>query len=348
MKRKMTILAALLMSVMMIVVFTACGGSGGGDSEGSGDPTYDLKMATVHPAEHADTIAAQEAADEIAEKTNGDIKITIYPSAQLGDYTQVYEEIMKGTVDMADEPIPTNFDPRMEMLTIPYLTTNYEQAKKVYGEGSYFFELLDKCQGEQGVKLINIFFDGYMGIGTANPIEDPMAIGKKHKELIRVPAMDSYIWTAEAMGFNTTTIAYADLYSALQTGVADGWIGGSAYLNYESFRDVEKYYVDSKYIMELIPVVINKELYDGMPEEYQKIIMEAFAKAAAKTAEQREALDEQAMKDMADMGIEVYQPTQDELDAMKAHFDKTVLPKYNDLLGEDVVQKLLEDVSGTN
>lgn len=45
------------------------------------------------------------------------------------------------------------------------------------------------------------------------------------------------------MGFSETTISYADLYTALQTGVVDGWTGGMPQLNYTDFKDVINHYV---------------------------------------------------------------------------------------------------------
>ena len=349
MKKKLLL---IVLSIMVVLAFTACGGGSSSD-EGSGGgaaagQTFELKLADVYPEDHADTIACRAAVEEIEEKTGGAVKIKVYPANQLGDASQVYEEIRKGTIDMMLGTLPTTFDSRMEMLTIPYLVTNYDQAKKTFLEGSYFYDQLNTIQNELDVELINIFMDGFMGVGATKPLEDPMDFTKKHKELIRVPAMDSYIWTAQGMGYNTTTIPYADLYSALQTGVADGWIGGSAYVNYESFGDIIKSFCESNYIMELIPIVMNKGTFDSMPEEYQTIIKEAFATQAVKVADDREALDAQAIKDLEKNGAEIYTPSQDELDAMSKHFQEDIWPKYKDVLGEELLNGIMESVQANS
>lgn len=332
------LLCLLCVMLMVTAVLSGCGG-GGGDSE----KTYNFKLSIQYPEDHNDTKSVMRACEAIKEKTNGAVNIKVYPSNQLGDYTQVYEEVMKGTIDMATLTVPTQYDARLEMLTIPYLVTNYEEAKKVFAEGSHFYTQLEGIQQSLGVHTLNIYLDGFMGIGATKPIENVMDFSNAHTQLLRVPAMDSYIWTAKAMGFNTTTIPYADLYSALQTGVADGWIGGSAYVNYTSFRDVLKYFADNRYIHELIVTVINADTFKGLPEEYQQIIADTFAEEAVVVADQREELDAQAMKDMKDMGIEIYVPSQEELDAMAAMFRETVWPKYKDILGEDLLNGLIEE-----
>ena len=134
-----TILACTL--VFSSFALTGCGGSDSGDTAADGSQTYDLRLATLYPADHELTISAQAAADKIEEETGGNVKITIYPSDQLGDYTSVYEEVMKGTIDMTINTMVTTYDSNLEMLTIPYLASSYEEAKEIFcNPDSYFFQ----------------------------------------------------------------------------------------------------------------------------------------------------------------------------------------------------------------
>ena len=343
MKAKRVLL--VMLSIVMIFTLVACGG-GSGESEGDQNPTYDLKLNAQYAADYPDTISLERAAT-IAEKTNGAVNIKIYPSGPMGDYTQVYEEVMKGTIDMASITIPSQFDERLEISIIPYLTTNYDEAKRVFSKGSFFYDTFAEINGDLGVQLLNIYMDGYMGIGAAKldpaTVMDPTV---KKDTLLRCPPLDLYVATAEGMGFRTTTIAYADLYPALQTGVADGWIGGAALINYTGFRDVIKYYVDNKYIHEVVGTIINKELFEGMPEEYQKIIQETFAEEAILIAEEREATDEKAMADLEAAGVNVIVPTQEEMDNMAGYFRENLWPKFEEKFGKDIMDGLKADASG--
>lgn len=334
MKKK--ILAAVL-ACAMVFSFAACGSGGSGGAKGD---TYELKLSSAYPEDHNDTVAAQKAADEIEEKTNGAVKIKVYPANQLGDITQVYEEVMKGTIDMSLAGIPTQFDTKLEIQTIPYMVTNWDQAKETYSQGSVWFDEFNKMNNEIGTEILSCCLDGFMGIGSVKELTDPITINGTHKELLRIPAADTYLSVAQGFGFNTTTIPYADLYSALQTGVADGWIGGSAYVNYESFGDLIKYFADDRYIMEVIPIAINKELFDGMPEEYQTIIREAFTNACNEASDARESLDNEAMDTMEANGATIYRPTQEELDTAAAYFKENVWSRFYDSVGEELLKKL--------
>ena len=65
---------------------------------------------------HYVTAEMQAMADEIAKKTDGDVQITVFPANQLGDYTLIYEDIIRGTVDMCMNSFPSQFDKRLEMV----------------------------------------------------------------------------------------------------------------------------------------------------------------------------------------------------------------------------------------
>ncbi|MDD4160455.1 MAG: C4-dicarboxylate ABC transporter substrate-binding protein, partial [Synergistaceae bacterium] len=58
-----------------------------------------LKFAGQSPPDHFATASMKEIAKEVAQKTNDRIQIKVYPASQLGDYSLVYEELIRGTVE---------------------------------------------------------------------------------------------------------------------------------------------------------------------------------------------------------------------------------------------------------
>lgn len=336
-------------AALMLTLLAGCGGGTtepaeeGGEAAAEGQ-TYNLRLATLYPAEHELTVSAQAACDKIAEETGGAVNIQIYPSDQLGDYTAVYEEVMKGTIDMTINTMVTTYDANLEMLTIPYLASSYAEAKEIFcNPDSYFFQTVKAHQEALNIETLGIYISGAMGIGASKHLDNVMDPTASKTALIRCPSMDSYLWTAEGFGFPTVTIAYSELYSSLQTGVCDGWVGGGAYVNYVSFRDVLDYFCDAQYLYENIVCIMNKDLFDGMPAEYQEIIQNAFTESTYSFTDQMEALDNQAMEDMAAMGIEIYKPTEDEYATMKTYFNENIWPKYENTLDADIYNSLLEN-----
>lgn len=336
----------LICITLVAIVISGCSSNKVEDSASTtGDVTYKLRLAGQHVANFPDTLSLERAAEKIAEKTDGHVQIKVYPANQLGDYIQVYEEVMKGTIDMACITAPSQWDPMAEIGYIPYLVTNYDEGKVVWTEGSYFYNLFDEIQAKAGVKLLAFFPDGFMGVGAAKFNTDKcFDFSMKKDTLLRIPALDSLKIMAETMGFRTTTLPYADLFPALQTGITDGWIGGGPQLNYDSFRDAIKYYIDYNYMNDLVSVFINKKLYDSMPQEYQDVISSVFKEESLALMDQRASLDEQALNDLESYGIKVVIPTQEERDAMASYMRENAWPKLEEKFGKEVMENLKADV----
>ena len=114
---------ALVLAVMMVLVAMASAASAA---------EVNLRFAGQFPPDHTATGFMKEVAKEVAAKSNGRIDIKIFPANQLGDYTLVYEELIRGTIDMALISVPSQFDPRMELVYINGFVTGYDGIKKAF------------------------------------------------------------------------------------------------------------------------------------------------------------------------------------------------------------------------
>ena len=344
----------LLTIVLLVSMFAGCGGGGGGDQSGSGtgdEATYKLRLSSHLPANNIQTLALQDAVKTISEKSDGRIEVTLYPDSQLGDYSVVYGQVMTGDIDMAVLSLATTYDDRVNALYLPYLTTSVEEYKQSYFPGGYVWDLVTEINEDLGCAYLGAFYLGYTGIGAAKLPDAGFAeltdksISKD--VLIRVPPIKVYAEVVPEMGFRTTTIPYADLYPALQSGVADGWIGGSALLNWDGFRDVINYFIDCRAVDDSNFAVINKKLLDSMSESDQKIIRDVFVDTAYRVADEYMQVEEKAMGDMEDIGIKIISPTAAEISALSARVRSAVWIKMTDEIGADLIEKLCEvyDVS---
>ncbi|MFR0902610.1 MAG: TRAP transporter substrate-binding protein DctP [Anaerovoracaceae bacterium] len=135
---------------------------------------------------------------------------------------------------------------------------------------------------------------------------------------------------------------YSDLYSAMQNGLCEGWLGGSGLTNYDSFRDVIKYFVDCNVVNECIPIFMNQELFDSLPEDYQTIVSEAFKTAQNTVNSERSEQEVQALVDMEEYGITVIEPTDEELAQLRDRIRQEVWPKMAEEIGEDLLQQTCE------
>jgi TRAP-type C4-dicarboxylate transport system substrate-binding protein len=297
----------LLCAVLFVSLFALMAGSA------LAAPEITLKFAGQSPADHPATVLMNELAKEVAAKTKGRIEVKVYPANQLGDYTLVYEELIKGTIEMGCISVPSQFDPRLELVYINGFLRDYNDVKRIFAPNAWLFKKMDELNNRLGVKLGGFFIEGMIGTATTKPAASPLDPSVKKGVLIRVPNMDVYKLAAEAMGYRTVTIPYADVYQALQTGVAEGVNGFSVVAAYTMLRDVIKHWYMTNYSLECLNYMISGKTWAKLAPADQKVLQEAINHAAAKSIVMAKQSDDKYMQLMRDKGIKVYTYSEKEL-----------------------------------
>ena len=198
-----------------------------------------LKCAGAEPGRTPGTKAIEKIAEEINKRTNGRIEIKTFPASQLGDYTLVYEEMIKGTIEMSLGAPPSQYDNRLQLSVAPFLCSDWKQVKKEYSPGGWVYNKMKGFNDKQGVVLLGFNMAGFGGIGSMKPINDILSPTIKKNVLMRVAPLEITKIMMQGMNYPTVSVPWADLYTALQTGVADAWIGGNPTYSYMMFKDLQ-------------------------------------------------------------------------------------------------------------
>lgn len=342
------LVAMALTAVMVLGCLTGCGGGGGGQKEAAGPventgETYELRLATHYNQEHLGYAALERIKEKLETESNGQLKVTLYPSSQLGDYTLTFQELTEGTVDLALIPIPSEYDTRLEMNFIPYLFEGYDGLEKGFGKDSVFFSKYTEIMNGLNIKLLGMYVEGLIGFGfSKEPANYQDVNANKQDLLVRAPAIEVYNLVTQDMGFSATTIPYGDLYTSMQTGVCNGWVGGTPQLNYSDFRDVIKYYVPYNVFAENIGFLMAQDTYNKLPADLQKLIEDTFMGESSNSFVTAKEGDEKALQDMKDYGITILELTDEELSAYKQHVMEVTWPKLAKNIGEDTLNELIE------
>ncbi len=250
-----------------------------------------LKVAGISAPEYRGTKSLYTIKEVVEKETEGRIVLDIFPASQLGDYTQVFEEIRRGTIEMGLIFLPSQFDLMLEVGSLPFLAETGEGMQEQLSPGSVVYDIIEKSLDKLGVNLLRIYGDGFVGVGLAKEPTNVLKAGMPKDAMIRVAPLAVYKETAEDLGFRTTSIPYADTYSAIQTGVCDGWIGGSSQINYLSFRDVIKFYVPYNCLFDQTAYIVGKKVWDRISEADQKVILKAVNEQADKSFADSKAED---------------------------------------------------------
>ena len=277
-----------------------------------------FRFAGQSPPDHAATKTMNAMAKEIAEKTSGRVEVKVYPASQLGNYSLVMEEMIRGTIDMSMMSIASEFDPRLELVYINGYVSGYDDAKRVFVPGAWLPNKLNELSSALGVRLIGSYIEGMIGIGSAKPVKDPLNPKVDKGVLTRVPNMDVYSLGAKAMGYRPITIPYSDVYQSMQTGVCDAVDGYPVAAAYTMLGDVIKYWYHTNYSMEYLAIMVSEKSWKKLSASDQKIFNEVAKKYTLLSIDNAQKEDNKYMDLMKNKGIKVYKYSEAELKPIKA------------------------------
>jgi TRAP-type C4-dicarboxylate transport system substrate-binding protein len=276
----------------------------------------------------------------VKKETEGRVKIKIYPANQLGDFVQVYEEVIRGSIDIAHITVPDTFDGRIGAGFLPYVAKDYKEMREVFAPDAYLPTQIGEINDNLGVKFLGYYAEGFAGIGSTKPLENVYEPGKEKGILLRCAPVDVFTAGAQSLGFRTITVPWADTFSAMQTGVADGTAGCPPNLHWQIFRDVIKYYYQYNQSHEITQYVMNKRTFEKLGEQDAKIVENAFAEACANSFDIAEQEDDLYRKKLAEHGIKVVVFSDEEMNKIASYVREKAWKRLEETMGKEFLDGL--------
>ncbi len=301
------------------------------------------RMPQVHPVDSDYDKRAKSFAKEVKEKTDGRIDITVYSGGVLCDWVECYERVMRGDYEITLTPIAPTYDPRLNIAYyMPYLFTTTEEAKEGYKKGGWIYNMVNDLLLQQGIKGLAIFPVGWAGVTTK---EEPKGWGemKPNKMKIRVMPLKACELTWERLGYIASTIPYAEAFSAIERGVADGESGGPPFQGYQ-FRDIQGVWIQYNDYLEPWWFYMNLKLWNTLSKDDQNVLLEAAERQVKGRWDVFLKEDEEYRKKLKDFGLKVIIPTDQELKAFADAIRKDVWPALDNYMGKTLVDICREHV----
>jgi len=322
MMKKLLVLAAAL-ALVVVAVAPGCSPSSGSGGGGGGDTPaaeYNWRMG------YSDVMTTRNESLEMFTHlvngySGGRINVKYMGYGVLGSNSEIFNAVQAGDLEMSCHAPYVDLVPGGMMNWMPWTVSNYRQAAVAYEpEKGVLFEVMDDAWAEVGFKQLFNTPQGAYGIGNnVRPLKTPADFnGWK----FRVSGSLGFVRTMENMAkgysFQMETLPWADLYTALETGVVDGnWTIWNS-LAQERHFEVTKYYTVLNFGWDTNNAVMNLELYNSLPGDLQEAIKVAskHADAEAYEAQQRAILE--SIDYVIANGLEVYWPTDQERAAFRA------------------------------
>jgi len=130
----------------------------------------------------------------------------------------------------------------------------------------------------------------------------------------------------------------------VQTGVVDGVIGSGAEGYYSSFRDVTKFYIPANTHFEVWYLIINKALFEGLPQDQQDKLVEVAGQFEQRRWDMAKADQAKDEKRLADYGAQIVPITDEQIASIAAKIKKEVWPAVLEDVGAEWGQKVLDSI----
>lgn len=328
-------LVILLALVVMIGFSTAAAAA----------PQFKFKMGHANPVDTPYDQTAKRFAELVKEKTNGKVEVTIFPNNQLGDWTETFELIMRGSVEMGFQIANAAYDPKLNFAYyMPYVVRNLEEAERAYGEGGWALDICKQLWSAHGITALSVFPVGVAGVSLRSMPPSPGDPDVDKRMKIRVMPLKACELTYRRLGYIPTPIPYAETYSAIQTGIVDGQMGGGAFQAW-SFRDVNSVFVRYNDYFENHFIVINTKLWETVPADLQTAMRAAAQEASAIRWQQVQTEEDDYLKQLEEEnGWTIVTLSDAELDACAEAIRKDVWPQLKDMLGEELFNQAMKGV----
>lgn len=301
MKKRLVYLGVLLLA---IIGLTACGD----DSSGSGsDETYELKFGMVAGNQQVEYKAAEKLKEYVEEESDGQMKIKIYPSSQLGDDRAMLEQAKEGSLDitLAEAGRFGIWVPRASLLGLPYVVDNFEQLTAAIHNTEYGKNLLSELEEDYNWKVVATAYNGTRQTTSNRAIE---SIDDMEGLKLRVPEADTLLDYADFTGASPTPMAFTEVYTALQTNAVDGQENPLTTIDAQKFYEVQDYLAMTNHVINDNNYVVSTHTLEKLPEDLQQILLDGVNMAAEEHTKMVKTQEEELISKFEEEGVTVTKP----------------------------------------
>ena len=242
----------------------------------------------------------------VAERSDGRVRIDVFPSSQLGNERMMLEGVLLGTLDIVvtANGSATGFVPLLGVLDLPYLFRDRQHMYRVLDGG--VGEALRAAAVERGFRILGFLDAGVRHIMTAEqPVESYADLqGLK----IRTMGVPAHLASFKAFGAQAVAINYGEVYGSLQTGLIDGAEAANTNFTRQKFYEVAPHWAQVGWIILVANMMMGEDAFRALPPEVRKILLDASEIAARHERRLYRESDEALLATIVENGVTVTRP----------------------------------------
>jgi len=298
----------------------------------------ELKLGHVATVDNAYHLGAKKFGDLVAERTQGQVTVKIFPNAQLGNERDLIEGLQLGTIQLtvaANAPI-SRYTTKVLLFDLPFL----------FRDDAHWDKVVDGKLGEDitsefpkfGFRSLG-YFDG----GWRSPYTSKHAITSLNDiQGLKFRTMESpmHIAIYQALGAKGVPMASSEQYSALEQHVVDGSDAPLSFYSQLKHYEVAKNLSTLPLFKLTVHLLISEKAFQSMSPEVQKILVQAGKDASLYERKEARAIDAALRGKLESEGVKVSALKAGELQKFTDAMRKTVWADYTERVGADRIKEV--------
>ncbi|MEK4426729.1 DctP family TRAP transporter solute-binding subunit [Solibacillus sp. FSL K6-1523] len=332
----------LLVSILSVLVLAlaACGGE---DDKASGteytkENPLVIKFSHVTSIESVKGKAADEFAKLVAEKTEGKVKVEVYPSSQLYGDNDELDALMSGNVHMIAPSVTkmVKLDPRWQYVDMPFLFQDDEHVQKFFTSDVAKTLLNSDQLAANDIQGLSFWGNGFKHFSNN---KRPLVAVEDYKGL-KFRAQAGKVLEAQfhALDAGSATIAFGETYAALQQGTVDGAENPFNNFDTQKYHEVQKYLSTSAHGRLDYAIFVNKSFWDKIPADLATPINEALTEATELANTLAKDENAKSFENIKATGkVEIHEMTDADKETLKAAL-QPVYDKFESVITPELIE----------
>ncbi|MFO0458730.1 MAG: TRAP transporter substrate-binding protein [Burkholderiales bacterium] len=297
--------------------------------------TIEWRYGHMNPPNSAAGMQAQWLAEAIAKYSNGQIKVTVYPSSQLGKLQELAEAVSTGTIALSHNTaggIGSLHEP-FGALDTPYLYRDVDHLMKVVDVNSSVMRKLNEgLVKSAGVRVLYAYYFGTRQLTANRAVMQPSDLAGQKIRAIPFPI---YMSTVQGLGAVPVPVDWSEVPTALATGQVAGQENPVNVVLSSKLYETQSHMMLTGHIMNAQLIVINEKAWQGLSPEMKAALAKAADEVRTKATEHVRAQEADETEKLKGLRMKVLGPAEGlKLDAFKASVNKVVQDRFGAKFGE--------------
>jgi TRAP-type transport system periplasmic protein len=280
--------------------------------------------------------------------TNGSVTVESYPNGQLGDDAQVLSQLRAGVVQSGIHSVGgfASAYPMIGVLDVPFAFPDVSTTYEVF-DGPFGDKLAADIEEKTGLKVLGFGDSGGL-FAITNSRREVRSPEDMEGLQIRTMGLDTHQEVIRSLGGQPTAIAWSEVYTALQTGVADGQMNPIPIISFARFDEVQDYLTLTNHLFAPYVWVVSDRFWNSLDEHEQSVVKSAARSAivAGRGISRIIESSERGLPHLA-ANMEVHALTPEEMEAFREASQpavKEIIAEKYGAEGEEMLNAFLEAI----